>query len=124
MRAWRLVGGLEADRAGQNAAFDERLEPVADPEHRLAAFDELAHLVGEVDVHLERHQLAAAERVGVGEAARDDQDLVILPLHAAFAQLVEVDRIRLGAGFFKRGGGFDIAVDAVGMQDQGLGFHG
>lgn len=70
--------------------------------------------MGQVD----RQQLAGAEVVAVGEAARDDQQPVVGQACGALDDAVDVDAIGAPARQLDGGGGVLVAVDAGGAQDE------
>src|SRR5438552_4141117 len=82
------------------------------------------HFFGKENIEIERQQLACTKCVGVGEASRDDEHLVIRPCPFAVAEFVDVDNFGIGTGKGESCGDIVIAVSAVGMEDEGARFHG
>jgi len=77
--------------AGQQAALDEHLEPVADAQDELAGGDEVVERLGEAVEHLVGEDLAGGHVVAVAEPAGDQEELEAVEFGGGFHESVDVD---------------------------------
>ena len=80
-----------------------RLEAVADAEDQLLVVAELAEGVGEEVLHVDGQDLPRGHVVAVGEAAGEDEDLVVAEEPRVVAEGVDVDAVAAAAGQLEGG---------------------
>ena len=102
----------------QEAGLEHRLEAVADAEDELLVVAELAEGVGEEVLHVDRLHLPGPHVVAVGEAAGQDEDLVVAQEPGVVAEGVEVDAVAAAADHLEGLLHLVIAVGSRGTQDE------
>ncbi len=120
--AARARSCARVDRAGrgparQEAAPDQDLEAVADPQDQAATVVEAAQGVAQDGAEPGREDPAGAQVVAVGEAARDRQDLESIERIGRLEQPADVPGLDLGPGPLPGGRRLLVAVGSGRSQD-------
>jgi len=99
-----------AGRAGQEAALDEHLEPVADAQDQPVGGQELLDHVGQVMDQLVGEDFAGGDVVAVTETTGDRQNLVIRQALRVLDEPVDVHALGQGARLFPGELGLGVAI--------------
>ena len=97
---------------GQDARFEQRLKPVADPQHELVCREKPLDGVSQMTAKLARENDTRSDVVPITEATRYAEDLVLVEQLGLLDQPKEVDAIRTTSTHVESVRGLDIAIRA------------
>ena len=117
------LAGSPGQRTREQIRLHEHLESVANSDDRLGRFDESPQGIAEVVDDLICQYFSSSNVVAVAESAGNRQDLELFQQRWVFQNAINVNELRFRTGELKRVGGFGVAIDACGAEDQGRGLH-
>lgn len=101
----------------QQAGFQDRLKPVADPEDQFVGLQKFSHGVIQLPAQLARKDDSGAEVIAVAEATGDAENLELAESRGIFEQTKQVNSFCGSTSQFKRVSGFNVAVGPWGTKN-------